>query len=94
VHPSSAEAFEWDGGNVEELARHHVTPPEVEAVFDNEPGWKPNKRGMAGNWKMVGRTDGDRVITAIVLWKEDRRVLRPIMGWDATKGERTEFLRS
>lgn len=76
------------------IARHHLTPLEVEAVFDNEPGWKPNKRGMAGNWKMIGRTNGGRILTVIVLWKEEQRILRAITEWGAGKGDRTEYLRS
>jgi hypothetical protein len=66
VHPSEAEGFDWDDGNEDELARHHITPHEVEQVFDNEPTWGANKRLAAGKWLMVGRTNGGRVLTIVV----------------------------
>ena len=94
MHPNDAEGFEWDDGNVDELAAHHITPYEVEEVFDNLPGWGRNKRSGAGNYKMVGRTDAGRVLTIVILWRENLRLIRPITGWDSTDGERAQLLRS
>ena len=93
VHPDDAEAFDWNYGNVEELARHSITPFEVEEVFANERSWMPNKRSGVGNWMMIGRTDGGRLITVVILFTEDNRTIRPITGWDSDTGERTEFVK-
>jgi uncharacterized DUF497 family protein len=91
VHPSQAEGFEWDEGNESELARHHITPIEIEQVFDNEPTWTANKRGRAGDWVMYGRTNGGRPLTIVMLLKEPR--IRAVTGWDMSTGERMRYLR-
>jgi uncharacterized DUF497 family protein len=84
--------FEWDEGNESELARHHITPEEVEQVLDNEPIWGRNKGGRAGDFVMYGRSHGGRPLTIIVLVKTDG-IIRPITGWDMAPGERTRYLR-
>jgi hypothetical protein len=68
-HPSSADGIEWDPGD-EEVGRegaaehldrlHGISAEEVEQVFRNRPVWLKNKKGRRGNWRMLGRTDGDR----------------------------------
>ena len=93
MHPSQAEGFEWDDGNEDELARHHVNAVEVEQVFGNEPRWFKNRKSGSGDWQMLGRTHGGRILTIIVLWKEEELTLRPVTGWDATDGDRTRLLR-
>lgn len=94
MHPSQAEGFEWDKGSLDELARHQIRDFEVEQVFGNEPAFAPNKRGMSGDWMMVGRTDGGRVLTIIVLTQPETHMLRAITGWDSTRGQRTRYVRS
>ena len=88
MHPQDAECFEWDEGNEEELAGHGISPWEVEEVFWGGPKWLPNKIGRSGDWKMVGRTEGNRALTIVVAVRETTRCLRPITGWTPTKGER------
>ena len=83
VHPSEASEFEWDEGNESELAGHSVTLDEVEQVFDNGPEWIPNKRNRAGDWKMVGYTNGGRSLTIIVRETGYGYHLRAITGWDS-----------
>ena len=83
MHPSEASEFEWDERNQSELWRHHIVPEEVEEVFDNHPVWNPNKHNRAGDWKMVGRTNGGRRLTVVVRHLEDRYLLRAITGWDS-----------
>ncbi len=92
MHPGLAEEFEWEEGNERELAAHHVRPSEVEAVFLNGPIGMRNKQGRSGDWKMVGFTDAGRALTLIVLVKDAGRVLRPITGWDAPRGDRSRYL--
>jgi uncharacterized DUF497 family protein len=93
VHPGGDEAFEWDEDNERELARHHITPYEVEQVLDNEPTWARNKRGRAGDWIMVGRTNGGRILTIVVKLNAAADTVRPVTGWGSTQGEQTRYLR-
>jgi uncharacterized DUF497 family protein len=82
VHPSEASEFEWDNGNESEFVRHGITPEEAEQVFDNHPEWLPNKRNRAGDWRMVGETDGGRRLMIIVRIVVPDYHLRAITGWD------------
>lgn len=90
-HPSTADAWEWDEGNEGELAAHEISPAEVYEVWANGAVWVPNVRRRAGDWKMLGRTDGGRRLTIVLRLYGDRGVLRPITGWDATAAERTKY---
>lgn len=91
THPATATGWDWDDGNERELAAHGITPFEVEQVFSNDPVWAPNRRHRAGDWKMVGRTDGGRRLTIVIRFRQDVHELRPITGWDATDGELTRY---
>jgi hypothetical protein len=68
---------------ISELWRHRVEPDEVEQVFDNHPPWIPNKRNRAGDWKMVGTTNGGRRLTIIARTNDRLGHLRAITGWDS-----------
>jgi uncharacterized DUF497 family protein len=96
-NPEEAEAFEWDDdeqerGNTAHLADHGIDPVEAEQVFYNEGRFAPNKKGMSGDWLLVGRTDGGRVLTLVAVYKDDQRVIRFITGWDSTGGEQARYL--
>ncbi len=93
THPSVGEWWEWDEENEQELAGHHITPQEVYEVWANGPIWAPNKRHRAGDWKMLGRTDGGRQLAIVIRFYADRSMLRPITGWDATAGEQSRYLK-
>ena len=86
-------AFEWDDGNESELARHLITPEEVEQVFDNQPAWASNKRNRPGNRLMIGRTNGGRLLTIAVHIFPELELIRAITGWGTTSGERTRYRR-
>ncbi len=90
--PSHAEALLWDEGNESELGVHRISTVDVEEVFWSNPIWFRNRRNRSGDWKMLGRTGGGRVLTIVCAWEEDRRALRPITGWDATDAERKKYL--
>ncbi len=92
-HPRNAEEFEIDDGNESELAAHGITATEAVQVLLNDPEWVRNKKGRAGVWKAVGRTNGGRVLSIPVVYDDSRRVVRPVTGWDATPGEKTRYLR-
>jgi hypothetical protein len=90
-HPSSGEAWEWDEGNEAELSGHNITPGEVYEIWENGPVWAPTIRRHAGDWKMIGRTNGGRPLTIVIRFYPDRGTLRPITGWRTTTGERSKY---
>jgi hypothetical protein len=94
MKPWLAEEIEWDDGNERELAAHRISPAEVHELFEAGPQWVPNRKYRAGDWKMVGYTASGRAITVIVSWDESWARLRPVTGWDCTRGEKTRYLRS
>jgi len=77
-HPRHATDIEFDEANESELARHRITVQEAFEVVVNDPTWASNKKGRAGLWLAVGRTDGGRALTIPVAYDESRLVLRPI----------------
>lgn len=56
--------FEWDDANEEHIARHGVTPAEVEEVFQ---GRIYVKRAGGGRYAVLGRTGTGRHLVVIVL---------------------------
>ena len=92
MHPSDAEGFEWDEEeNEAELWTHGIRWWEVEDVFWNRPTWTRDKRDASGDYKMIGKTDGGRRLTIVVEVKTAKRALRPITGWESTKGELSRY---
>jgi uncharacterized DUF497 family protein len=91
--PSHAEAREWDEGNERELAGHGIAPAEVLEVWANRPIWVPNARHRSGDWKMCGTTYSWRRLTIVVRYPADRGAIRPITGWDTTRGERSRYFK-
>lgn len=95
MHPRDAEGFEWDEEeNEAELWTHGIRWWGVEDVFWNGPTWTRDKRDASGDYKMIGETDGGRRLTIVVEVKTVRRILRPITGWNSTKGELSRYGRS
>ena len=92
MHPRDAEGVEWDEGNEDELwDPHRILPWEVEEVLWNQPTWDPNKKEGSGDYKMIGGTDGGRRLTIVVETKEVTRMLRPITGWETTRGDLSRY---
>lgn len=92
-HPSEAEIWMWDEGNEGELARHRIDIDEVEQVWWGGPVWVPNIKYRAGDWKMIGSTEAGRLLTIIIRYFEDQRLIRPITGWETTTGEKQRYLK-
>jgi uncharacterized DUF497 family protein len=93
MHPSFAEHIEWDEGNEPKLASHRISTEEVEDLLYQSPRWLQNPgEGRSGHFKVVGITSAGRALTIIFEWKEITRSLRPITGWDTSKGEGTKYL--
>lgn len=92
MHPRQAEGFEWDDGNRQELARHGIRDFEVEQVWQNDPAYAGNKGNMSGDWKMIGRTNGGRALTVILLTLPEARTIRAITGYDSPRADWTRYL--
>lgn len=58
--------FDWDAANTEHIARHLITPEEVEQVLQNSPfdvdGYIRNGEAR---FEQVGETDAGRVLAVI-----------------------------
>src|SRR5215203_7344399 len=92
MHPREAEGFEWDEEeNEAEPWAHSIRSWEVEQVHRNKPVWVRNKAEGSGDYKMVGKTTGGRRLTIVVEVKAAKRLLRPITGWESTKGELSRY---
>lgn len=71
--------FEWDDFNMEHIARHRVSPDEVEDVaFDDEP-WI--KKGRRGTRYMLGYTVAGRYLFIVYVLK-DKGAARVITAMD------------
>ena len=71
--------FEWNDTNIEYIARHNVSPDEVEDVaFDDEP-WI--KKGRRGTRYMLGYTVSGRYLF-IVYRLKNRGIARVITAMD------------
>ena len=86
------EELEWDNRNTNHIARHGVSPDEVEEVlFENRPHFRRWRnifhaygRTNSGRYlfvvfKMVGRYKA-RVITAREMTPKERRLYRKVIG--------------
>lgn len=79
-HPDDSTYIEFDDANESHLLAHQVTAVEVWEVFENEPLWARNKKGMAATWLMIGRTWGGRPLVIAVVHNEDESYIRPVTG--------------
>jgi len=76
--------FNWDKPNVEHIARHNVTPVEVEQVFANgEKFLASYLRKGETRTSVVGTTDAGR--TLMVAFTTRRGRIRTITAFDAPK---------
>ena len=71
--------FEWDDNNIEHIARHNISPDEVEDVaFDDKP-WI--KKGRKGTRYMLGYTVSGRYLFMVYVLK-GRGIARVITAMD------------
>jgi uncharacterized DUF497 family protein len=74
----------WDEWNVEHIARHEVTPEEVEQVCQGEP---MTSETYSDRLRVVGPTDASRMLT-VILAPEGKGVYYPVTGRPASRKER------
>jgi uncharacterized DUF497 family protein len=77
--------FEWDDSNIEHIAKHGVSPDEVEDVaFDDDP-WI--KKGRKGSRYMLGYTIAGRYLF-VVYKSKGKGIARVITSMDMDKKTR------
>lgn len=77
----------WDASNEAHIARHRVTPEEVEEVCHGDP---LVRQGYKGRLVLIGPT-GSRRMLAVVLEPEGRGVYYPVTARPATRKERRRY---
>ena len=74
--------FEWDEVNIAHIARHNISPDEVEDVCLGRP---VIKEGHENRLFLIGSTKQGRLLTVILKPKETEAEYRPITAYDASK---------
>jgi hypothetical protein len=80
--------LEFDDYNVEKLAVHGIAPQEIWQLLENEFTVRRNKKSRTGDRQLIGRTNGGRTLTVILVPTHVPDRWRPITGWESTEPER------
>ncbi len=89
------EEWEWDDGNLDELARHGLNWRVVEQVARAAPRFRRNKRGRAATHQMIGPDRSGAIWCICIVESPVRQGLwRAITGWKAGQAEREWYRRS
>jgi uncharacterized protein len=78
----------WDAWNVGHIARHRVTPEEVEEVCHGEPVTSQTYKGRI---RVVGPTQRRRMLTVILAPTDEHGVYYPITARPADRKERRHY---
>lgn len=73
--------FLFDDENIEEMARHGVTPRQALQVLDNGPRMGRNRRDRRATHLVIGVDDGGACIAIPVEPTHDRTLWRPVTAW-------------
>lgn len=94
LDPSGSDcAMEWDAGNILHVARHRVTPSEVEEVFRNQPSVRGHDRvDSEDRWTAVGATNSLRVLVVVFTMRGEK--IRPVTAWNADRRAKKEYFRA
>ena len=77
----------WDNWNVAHIARHEVTPDEVEQVCHSEP---MVSKTYDKHLRLIGSTDGGRILT-IIIASQGEDVYYPVTARAASRKERRRY---
>ena len=78
----------WDTWNVPHIARHQVSPEEVEDVFQGEPVTSDTYKGRL---RVVGPTRSGRMLTVILAPEAEEGVYYPVTARPADRRERRNY---
>jgi uncharacterized protein len=82
----------WDEETVSHLARHGVTPEEVEEIFFNEEDKSVILKGKEGKYLAYGQTQSGRYL--LVVWAIRYKKTGIITARDLTKKEKQFYRRN
>jgi hypothetical protein len=85
--------LEFDEDNEAEMARHNIYPIDVLQLLDHPFTVVRNRRDRSGEWLLIGRTAGGRVLTVPLAPTSSEGRWRPITGWDSKRAERARLPR-
>jgi uncharacterized DUF497 family protein len=78
----------WVEGNIPHIARHNVTPDEVEQACQREPITKEAKQGRI---MAIGQTQAGRILAIVLAPSEDEGIYFVVTARTADKKERQLF---
>jgi uncharacterized DUF497 family protein len=84
-------SFDWDEGNIAHIARHNVTPAEVEqAVRDGQCLLESSEvRRGALRYNVTGQTDDGRILS--VIFEIRRYAVRTVTAYTAPKQKQAAY---
>lgn len=82
--------LEWDDDNVDHLARHSISPEEVEELFASPVIRRRGGTDAPDRFRYLGRTASGRYL-AIIGQERTRTLIRPFTGWDMRPHERSLY---
>jgi uncharacterized protein len=84
-------AFDWDNANVDHIARHRISPREIEQVFANKAiDIDFDMVNGEERWTSIGHTGQLRIL--VVVWTMREEFIRPVTAFDADKEVSKEYL--
>ncbi|HKI55532.1 MAG TPA: BrnT family toxin [Trueperaceae bacterium] len=82
--------FEWDDDNEGHIARHGVSPDEVEEVFYNDPLTAPAyNQGAERRYAKIGVTDAGRLLCVVFTHRKGR--IRIVTAVEANPAETRRY---
>ena len=82
--------WDWDDGNLEELARHGLDWFAVLQIAEEHPKFRANRKRRAASHQMIGPDRGGRYWTVCILHLHGER-WRAVTGWASTARERAWY---
>ena len=83
----------WDVWNVAHIARHEVTPEEVEEVEEVCWGFTHSSRTYQGRLRVIGQTVSGRTLT-VILAPVQTEIYYPVTARPASRRERRTYRES
>ena len=84
--------FDWDQDNIGHVAKHKVTPEEVEQVLSNDPLFIETRIDLRSGEERIlelGHTNAGRVL--FVAWMVRDGFVRPITAYPANRKTRADY---
>jgi uncharacterized DUF497 family protein len=82
-----APEFEWNDDNFDHLARHRISPDEVEELFEGRTIRRRGGTDAPDRSRFLGRRAEGRYLT-LVAQQKGPRLIRAFTGWDMRPHER------